>query len=161
LSFSVKGKPRRPLSKFKNGLSNGVNDEPGLTHLIGAVQVMKPFHCLASLLLLTSASAFCGQVKTEDDAIKLATQAIHKFHLTTLKDECGAVDVNEQPAYFEVVVRERHTQSCGGSLETGPRLFTVRVRKRDGQLTSDVYDGTSYKPLNHQPGQRMKKAPAP
>lgn len=122
---------------------------------------MKPFHCLASLLLLASTSAFCGQVNTEDDAIKLATDAIHKFHLTTLKDECGTIDVNEKPAYFELVVRERHTQNCRGSRETGPRLFTVRVRKRDGQLTSDVYDGTSYKPLDHQPGQRMKKVPAP
>jgi hypothetical protein len=122
---------------------------------------MKPFHCLASLLLLASTSAFCRQVNTEADAIKLATNAIHKFHLTTLKDECGAIDVNEKPAYFELIVRERHTQDCGGSRETGPRLFTVRVRKRDGRLTSDVYDGTSYKPLDHQPGQRMKQAPAP
>lgn len=124
---------------------------------------MKPFHCLASFLFLASASvsAFCGQVKTEDEALKLATYAIHRFHLTTLKDECGAADVNEKPAYFEIVVRERHTQDCGGSLETGPRLFTVRVRKRDGQLTSDVYDGTSYKLLDHRPGQLMKKTPTP
>lgn len=122
---------------------------------------MKLFHSLAFLLLLASTPAFCGQVNTEDVAIKRATDAIHKFHLTTLKDECGAVDVNEKPAYFEIVVRERHTRNCGGSPETGPRLFTVRVRKRDGQLTSDVYDGTSYKPLDHEPGQRMKKTPAP
>ena len=122
---------------------------------------MKPFPYLASLLLLVSASAFGGQVKTENEAIKLATDAIHKFHLTTLKDECGAVDVNEKPAYFDIVVRERHTQRCEGSVEAGPRLFTVRVRKRDGRLTSDVYDGTNYRPLDHQPGKRMKKAPAP
>jgi hypothetical protein len=111
---------------------------------------MKPFHYLSSLLFLASASAFSGQVKTEDEAIKLATDAIHKFHLTTLKDECGFVDVIEKPSYFEIVVRERHMQSCGGTPETGPRLFNVRVRKRDGRLTSDVYDGTSYKPVDHE-----------
>jgi hypothetical protein len=110
---------------------------------------MNPFHYLASLLFLASASAFSGQVKTEDEAIKLATDAIHKFHLTTLKDECGLIDVVEKPSYFEIVVRERHTQSCGGSPETGPRLFNVRVRKSDGRLTSDVYDGTTYKPVDH------------
>ena len=111
---------------------------------------MKPIHYLASLFFLVSTSAFCEQVKTEDKAIKLATDAMHKFRLTTLKDECGLVDVIEKPSYFEVVVRERHTQDCGGSSETGPRLFSMRVRKRDGQLTSDVYDGTSYKPVDHQ-----------
>lgn len=111
---------------------------------------MKPFHYLAIPLLLASASAFCGQVRTEAEAIELATNAIHKFHLTTLTDECGLVDVNEKPSYFEIMVRERHTPSCGGSAETGPRLFTVRVRKHDGRMTSDVYDGTSYKPVDHQ-----------
>jgi len=103
-------------------------------------------------LLLVSVSAFSGQVKTEDGAVKLATDAIHKFHLTTLEDECGLIDVLEKPAYFEIVVRERHTPDCGGSLETAPRLFNVRVRKRDGRLTSDVYDGVSYKPVDRKLG---------
>jgi hypothetical protein len=100
---------------------------------------------------LVAASAFSGEVKTEDEAIKLATDAIHKFQLTTLKDECGLIDVIEKPSHFEIVVHERHTQSCGGSSETAPRLFSVRVRKRDGRLTSDVYDGTNYRPVDHKP----------
>lgn len=111
---------------------------------------MKPFPCLSLLLFLVSASAFSGPIKTEDEALKVATDAIHKFHLTALKDECGLVDAHEKPSYFEIVVRERHTQSCGGAPETGPRLFTIRVSKRDGRLTSDVYDGTSYKPVDHE-----------
>lgn len=112
---------------------------------------MKPFYCLPALLLLASTAAFSAPVKSEDEAIKLATAAIHKFHLTTLKDECGLVDVVEKPTYFDIVVRERHTPHCGGTPETGPRLFSVRVRKHDGWLTSDVYDGTSYRPVDHQP----------
>lgn len=83
----------------------------------------------------------------------LAVEAIHKFHLTTLKEECGAVAAVEKSSYFEVVVRERHTRLCAGTPETGPRLFSVRVRKQDGQLTSDVYDGVSYMPVDHQPVQ--------
>ncbi len=114
---------------------------------------MKPFHYLSALLFLASASAFSGPIRSKDEAIKLATDAIHKFHLTTLKDECGLVDVIEKPSYFEIVVRERHTKNCGGTPETGPRLFNVRVRKHDGQLTSDVYDGTNYKPVDHKPVQ--------
>src|SRR5437763_15444281 len=113
---------------------------------------MKSFFCIASSLRLAATTAFAGEVKTEDEAIKLATDAIHKFHLTTLKDECGLIDVIEKPLYFEIVVHERHTPGCGGSPETGPRLFNVRGRKRDGRLTSDVYDGTSFKLVNHKPG---------
>lgn len=113
---------------------------------------MKRFHYIAFVLVLITTSAFSGEVKTEDEAIQLATDAIHKFHLTTLKDECGLIDVIEKPLYFEIVVHERHTPGCGGSPETGPRLFNVRVRKRDGRLTSDVYDGTSFKLVNHKPG---------
>jgi hypothetical protein len=104
---------------------------------------------LSALLLLAATTALSGPITTEDEAIKLATDAIHKFQLTTLRDECGLVDVIERPSYFEIVVRERHTQKCGGTPETGPRLFSVRVRKHDGRLTSDVYDGTTYKPVDH------------
>jgi hypothetical protein len=114
---------------------------------------MKPRHYFSALLFLASASAIAGPIKTKDDAIKLAIGAIHKFHLTTLKDECGLIDVFERPSYFEIIVRERHTQNCGGTPETGPRLFNVRVRKQDGRLTSDVYDGTNYRPVDHKPVQ--------
>ena len=112
---------------------------------------MTPFHCLPVLLFLASASAFSGQIKTKDEAIKLATGAIHKFRLTTIKDECGVIDVVEKRSYFELIVRERHTQNCGGTQETGPRLFNMRIRKQDGRLTSDVYDGTNYQPVDHIP----------
>ncbi|OFA04298.1 hypothetical protein [Duganella sp. HH101] len=112
---------------------------------------MKPSHRLFALLLLASSSIFAGEIRTKDEAIKLATGAIHKYRLTTLKDECGLIDAIEKPLYFEILVRERHTQDCGGTPETGPRLFSVRVRKHDGRLTSDVYDGTNYKPLDHAP----------
>ncbi|MES2163521.1 MAG: hypothetical protein V4476_20380 [Pseudomonadota bacterium] len=111
---------------------------------------MKPIHCLPALLFLASTLAFSGQIKSKDEAIKLAIDAIHKYHLTTLNDECGVADVIEKPSYFEIIVRELHTKNCGGTPETGPRLFNVRVRKNDGQLTSDVYDGTNYKLVDHQ-----------
>ncbi|HWW70778.1 MAG TPA: hypothetical protein VN089_12620 [Duganella sp.] len=112
---------------------------------------MRSLHYLPVLLLAASASAFCEQIKTKDEAIKLAIEAIHKFRLTTIKDECGVIDVVEKPSYFEIIVRERHTQTCGGMQETGPRLFNMRIRKQDGRLTSDVYDGTTYQPVDHMP----------
>lgn len=112
---------------------------------------MKPYHCLPVLLMFTWTSTFAGPVKTENEAIKLATDAIHRFHLTTLQDECGLIDVVEKPAYFELVVHERHTPNCGGTSDTGPRLFNLHVRKRDGQVSSDVYDGIGYRPADREP----------
>lgn len=112
---------------------------------------MKTLRYLTTALLFVSTLAYAGQIRTKDEASRLAIAAIHKYGLTTLKDECGAIDVIDQPLYFEIMVRERHTQKCGGLSETGPRLFNVRVRKKDGQLTSDVYDGTNYKLVDHEP----------
>lgn len=109
---------------------------------------MKPLHCSAALYLLVSASAFAGQVKTDDEAFKLAIAAVHKYQLTTLDDDCVLVDTIEKLSYFDINLRERHTPSCGGDPETGPRLFNVRVRKRDGKMTSDAYDGTTFKPID-------------
>jgi len=112
---------------------------------------MNPFHRLSVLLLLVPSLAFAGQVKTKEEATALAISAIHKFRLATVRDDCGVIAAIERRSYFEFTVRERHTPECGGTKETGPRLFKVRVRKRDGQLTSDVYDGVSYRPVDHTP----------
>lgn len=106
---------------------------------------------LSALLFSASAAALAAPINTKEKAVKVSINAIRKFELTTLSDECGAIVVAEKPLYFEVVVRERHTQHCAGARETGPRLFNVRVRKRDGRLTSDVYDGISFLPVDHKP----------
>jgi hypothetical protein len=92
--------------------------------------------------------------KSETDAIRLVADAIRTFALTTLKDECLLMESNEKPGYFQVEVREHHTRACGGNPETEPRLFGVRVMKHDGRLTSDVYDGVRYQPVDRQPGKR-------
>ena len=113
---------------------------------------MKKSSCLAILLsFLASALAFATPVKSENDAIKLVVDAIHKFHLMTLKDECSVLNIFDKSSYFDVVVRERHGDGCDVSPETAPRLFSVRVRKHDGRLTSDVYDGVRYRLVNHKP----------
>lgn len=113
---------------------------------------MKP-RVLAILLVLVCASAFSGPVKTVEQATTLAIGAIRKFQLTALRADCGVIDAVERETFYEFIVRERHLQNCGGTSETGPRLFSVRVRKRDGRLTSDVYDGVSFQPVDHKPQQ--------
>ena len=104
---------------------------------------------LAPALWFASACTMAaGPVKSEDQAIQLVVAAVHRFELTTLSDECWLMGVTEQPARFDFAIKERHTPTCGGDPATQPRLFTVRVRKRDGQMTGDVYGGTVFRPLN-------------
>ncbi len=109
---------------------------------------MKVLRHLPALLLFLSASAIARPAITEAEAIRRVVGAIHQFELTTLRDECWLMGVTEQAARFEISVRERHTPTCGGDPATGPRLFTVFIRKRDGRMTSDVYDGVYYRRLN-------------
>jgi hypothetical protein len=116
---------------------------------------------IAPLLLAMSvaacASAFAEKVTTRDAAIQLAVKAIHQYHLTTLKDDCGRLDVREEPSRFDVDVVEVHDAACGGDPQTQPRLFTVRVRKSDGWMTSDVYDSVSYQALDHDLGEAARQ----
>jgi hypothetical protein len=124
---------------------------------------MKAMHWLLPALAVAPVSASAAPVTSESEATTLALTAIHKYHLTTLKDECGVADVTEHKSFFDIDVRERHTPACGGDPETKPRLFTIRVRKRDGRLTSDVYDGVTYQPVNrrHQAHPPLNEAPRP
>jgi hypothetical protein len=107
--------------------------------------------CAAALLLLASSPAFSAQVETEDAAIKLALTAVHRYQLTPLTDESILLEVTESPTEFDVLMRERHSQRCGGDPETGPRLFNILVRKRDGRLSSDAYDMTTYQRVDRKP----------
>jgi hypothetical protein len=105
-------------------------------------------HLATPVLLASTVACAAAPVRTGHEAIRLAAAAIDKYELTSLRDECGLLSAREAKSYFDVDFRERHTPSCGGDPETKPRLFTVRVRKRDGRMTSDVYDGVDYRPLN-------------
>jgi hypothetical protein len=101
------------------------------------------------LALLLAGPALGAPVKTEAEAAKLAGQAVLRYYLTSLREECFVLDVEELKTYFDVGVRERHNAECGGNPEIAPKLFNVRVRKKDGRLTSDVYDGVTYKLMDH------------
>lgn len=123
-----------------------------------ASAAMKPKRSLPALALLgamsCAAAAAAGPVKSQEEAVRLVIAAVHRFKLTTLRDGCWLMDVTEKPAYFDLDIREVHTPGCGGEPAVEPRLFTVRVNKRHGSMTSDVYDGVYYRPLNHKPQAR-------
>ena len=74
----------------------------------------------------------------EDKAILAVSKAIRKNKLTGLADECLSYQFDSEKETYVVDVRENHSRSsCGGDLNTAPRLFTVRVAKADGAMTTD------------------------
>ena len=107
---------------------------------------------LAAVALIAAAQACAAApVQTPREAVQRAAAAIDRHQLTSLRLACLSLIASDAKGFFDVDVRERHTPACGGDPLTGPRLFTVRIRKRDGRMTSDVCDGVYYRPLKHKP----------
>ena len=78
----------------------------------------------------------------EDKALLAVSAAIRKNHLVDQKpDQCLAyrVDSKSMKDAYVVEVRENHRhKECGGDPQTSPRLFTVRVAKATGDMTTDA-----------------------
>ena len=107
---------------------------------------------LAAVALIAAEPASAAPpVQTPREPGHRAAAANHTHQLTSLRLECLSLIASDAKGFFDVDVRERHTPACGGDPLTGPRLFTVRIRKRDGRMTSDVCDGVYYRPLKHKP----------
>ena len=93
----------------------------------------------------------------DDRLIDRVIVAIHQHHLTSVRTEAlmfSCADSNDGK-FREVDVRENHAVLPKTDPNTAPRLFTVRVDKRTGALSTDathvdgkifVYDG-DYRPL--------------
>jgi hypothetical protein len=79
------------------------------------------------------------------------SQAIRNNKLVEKPDQCLAYqfDGESSKEYFIVEVRENHRHSeCGGDPQTSPRLFTVRVSRTTGDISTDAKsDNGTFRPL--------------
>lgn len=79
------------------------------------------------------------KINTEAEAVKVLGQFIKDRQLTTLAPECLRFDVSEPDKQIYVInVREYHDAICGGDPKTSPRLFSARIDKSSGTITTDV-----------------------
>jgi hypothetical protein len=81
-----------------------------------------------------------ANASVEDRTVLAVSKAIRKNHLTDLEDECLAYqfDASSVKDAYLVDVRENHRLAkCGGDPDTSPRLFSVRVAKSDGSMSTD------------------------
>jgi len=82
-----------------------------------------------------------ASAESEDKTILAVTKAIRRNHLVSQRDECIAYefDADASKETFIVEVRENHRDSkCQGDPQTSPRLFTVRVNKKTGRMSTDA-----------------------
>ncbi|WP_100287709.1 hypothetical protein [Conservatibacter flavescens] len=98
---------------------------------------MKKLSMVFFVLLLSACFSETTLIKNENVAIEKVTQSIEKHKLTSLHQECLLFISDDKVDYYEVEVREKHNETCGGDPQTSPRLFTYEINKRTGKMRTD------------------------
>lgn len=93
---------------------------------------------LINKLFLLFSVCFCLSAfgSKNDEMVLKAYDAIHDNHLTSVKGECLAFDVDDSnDGYVLIPVRENHSKpQCGGDAGASAKLFDLRIRKSDGLI---------------------------
>lgn len=76
----------------------------------------------------------------ENKLITRAKQITSDYKLTGIALECLSFELLEE--LFEgnriIDVREQHSETCGGDLNTSPRLFSIAIDESNGSVWSDA-----------------------
>ena len=145
------------LEKVQQAYGPGKEDNSDHQHWLvyqsGKRQLM--FHIdqgkVSDIMLKTDPGAEQSEI-SPDQAIGIATEAIHTWHLTTLDDKCLRYDLEEsrEKKFFIITVREDNRDiSCGGDPDISHRLFDIKVARDNTQIltNADNVDG-DYRDLN-------------
>lgn len=145
------------LEKVQQAYGPGKEDNSDNQHWLvyqsGKRQLM--FHIdqgkVSDIMLKTDPGAEQSEI-SPDQAIGIATEAIHTWHLTTLDDKCLRYDLDEsrEKKFYIITVREDNRDiSCGGDPDISHRLFDIKVARDNTQIltNADNVDG-DYRDLN-------------
>ncbi|KKB04918.1 hypothetical protein [Pantoea anthophila] len=145
------------LEKVQQAYGPGKEDNSDNQHWLvyqsGKKQLM--FHIVqgkvSDIMLKTDPGAEQSEI-SPDQAIGIATEAIHIWHLTTLDDKCLRYDLDEsrEKNFYIITVREDNRDiSCGGDPDISHRLFDIKVARDNTQIltNADNVDG-DYRDLN-------------
>jgi hypothetical protein len=99
-------------------------------------------YCSALVLLTVSCGACADKPSPEADNAQseaMVLQAIVRNKLTGRSADCLKLERGMEDAKtFDIVVREKHDSHCGGDPDTEPRLFTVRIDRKNYSLSTDA-----------------------
>ncbi|MGX9280513.1 hypothetical protein ACWXWL_22740 [Pantoea ananatis] len=124
------------------GKEDNSDNQHWLIYKMGEKQLMFEIdqQKVSHIMLNTTMSAEQHEVSA-DQAIALATNAIHTYHLTALDDQCLRYDLDDtsEKAFYIITVREdNHDVSCGGDPDISPRLFDIKVARDNTQLLTNA-----------------------
>ncbi|WP_222615679.1 hypothetical protein [Dyella telluris] len=88
-----------------------------------------------------STSVATPAADSDDAVIRQVSETIRKHRLTSLADACLDYVVDDSDgATVDVDVHEKHDAACGGDPDTSPRLFSFKLDRASGQLSTDALD---------------------
>lgn len=124
------------------GKEDNSDNQQWLIYKMGEKQLMFEIdqQKVSHIMLNTTMSAEQHEVSA-DQAIALATNAIHTYHLTALDDQCLRYDLDDtsEKAFYIITVREdNHDVSCGGDPDISPRLFDIKVARDNTQILTNA-----------------------
>src|SRR5262249_23317166 len=81
-----------------------------------------------------------GQQAQEDKIILDVANTIRRRQLTKLADDCLSynLDSSEKEDYVVSVHENHRDPKCGGDPQTSPRLFSIRVNRKTGAMSTDA-----------------------
>ena len=95
----------------------------------------------ATVAAPASSASAASQPSDDDAVIERVSAVIKKHHLTSLQEECIDYMVDSSDgATVDIDVHEKHDEKCGGDPNTSPRLFSFKLDRASGQLTTDALD---------------------
>lgn len=98
---------------------------------------MKKWLIIFSSCWLSAFSQKNMLIPNESIALEKVMQSIEKHQLTAFPRECLLFIVDNKGDYYEIEVREKHDETCGGDLQIAPRLFKYEVNKYTGKMQTD------------------------
>jgi len=124
------------------GKEDNSDNQHWLIYKMGEKQLMFEIdqQKVSHIMLNTTMSAEQHEVSA-DQAIALATNAIHTYHLTALDDQCLRYDLDDtsEKAFYIITVREdNYDVSCGGDPDISPRLFDIKVARDNTQILTNA-----------------------
>ncbi|TWD41659.1 hypothetical protein FBY13_1046 [Pantoea sp. SJZ147] len=129
-------------ASYGPGKEDNSDNQHWLIYKMGEKQLMFEIdqQKVSHIMLNTTMSAEQHEVSA-DQAIAVATNAIHTYHLTALDDQCLRYDLDDtsEKAFYIITVREdNHDVSCGGDPDISPRLFDIKVARDNTQILTNA-----------------------
>ena len=111
---------------------------------------------VAALALISTGTvpraAAKGRSLNEDAALSMLLRTLERDRVFDKRISLNCVTFGTEETtqeYFQFVLRENHTEKCGGDPEVSPRVDRYRVHRASGKIELWNAGGDAWKPYTH------------